>query len=103
MNLPPGFAERLAEKTDEQLCEMFVQAGVYLPEALEAARAELHRRKLTPERVAEIEAAVQVKLAERHRLEEESFRGAHVVSSLIHFLVAVLAAAIAAVGRVAGK
>jgi len=71
MKLPPGFAERLAEKTDEQLCEMVAQAQDYLPEALEAARTELCRRNLTPERMAEAEAAFRAKLAERVRVAEE--------------------------------
>jgi hypothetical protein len=91
MNLPPGFAERLAEKTDEQLCEMLVKAGVYLPEAIAAARTELHRRGLTPRQMAELEAVVWVKLAQRRRAEKASFKSAdrrlHLVWFLIHCLL----------------
>jgi len=91
MNLPPGFAERLAEKTAEQLCEMLVKAGVYLPEAIAAARTELQRRGLTPRQVAELEAVVWVKLAQQRRAEEASFKSAnrrfHLVSFLIHCLL----------------
>ena len=88
MKLPPDFAERLAEKTDDQLCQMLAEAPVYLPEAIEAARAELRRRGLTPERIAEIQTATQARLAEQYRAEEESRRRAgwayHVVSFLLH-------------------
>jgi len=76
MKLPPDFAARLEEKTDEQLSEMWVQPQDYLPEALDAARTELHRRRLAPERVAGIEAAIRVKLAEQNRIAEEPLSGA---------------------------
>jgi len=75
MNLPPDFKPRLTDKTDEQLCEMFAQAQDYLPEALDAARTELHRRRLAPERWAEVEAAIRAKLAEQNRIAEEPLSG----------------------------
>jgi len=86
MKLPPGFAARLAEKSDEQLCQILAEAPVYLPEALEAARAELRRRKLTLERVAEIQIATRAKLAEERRAEEESRRRAGRCHHLLLFL-----------------
>jgi hypothetical protein len=62
---------------------MFAQAEDYLPEALEAARTELCRRRLAPERLAETQAAVQARLAEQDRIAEEPLSGA--VRLLIFF------------------
>ena len=49
MALPADFQERLAEKTEEELYAMLAHRDDYLPEAFDAARAELARRNLSPE------------------------------------------------------
>src|SRR6185369_2025053 len=54
MPLPQQFLKELPEKTDEQLYDMLGHADDYMPEALEAARTELRRRKLPPERAVKI-------------------------------------------------
>jgi hypothetical protein len=46
MPLPKNFLEELPEKTDEQLYFMLGNGDDYMPEALEAAKAELGRRGL---------------------------------------------------------
>ena len=46
MPLPKQFLEELPDKTDQQLYYMLANSDDYMPEALEAARAELRRRSL---------------------------------------------------------
>ena len=60
MKLPPDFQKTLAEKPADALYQMLAQADDYLPETLAAAREELGRRNLAPEKVAdEIESFKQ--------------------------------------------
>jgi hypothetical protein len=54
MTLPPNFKEALRSRSDEELCEMFAHSKEYLPEALEAAKAEASRRNLSFEQSASI-------------------------------------------------
>jgi hypothetical protein len=58
------FRTDLAEKTDGQLYEVLAHAEDYLPEALEAARTEVHRRHLAPERGAQLQALARATVAE---------------------------------------
>ena len=44
MNAPPNLQAQMAEKTNEQLLEMLERPEDWLPEALDAANAELQRR-----------------------------------------------------------
>jgi phosphotransferase system glucose/maltose/N-acetylglucosamine-specific IIC component len=59
MSLPNDFGEQLPLKTDAELYDMLAHQDDYLPEALAAAKDELSKRNLAPERVAQIEATVQ--------------------------------------------
>jgi|ERR1017187_1371432 phosphotransferase system glucose/maltose/N-acetylglucosamine-specific IIC component len=59
MSLPQDFWKQLPLKTDAELFDMLAHQGDYLPEALAAAKDELSRRNLAPEKVAQIEATVQ--------------------------------------------
>ncbi len=61
----------LAEKTDGQLYEVLAHAEDYVPQAIEAAQAEVQRRHLTPERGAQLEATAQAAKAEEGRKAEE--------------------------------
>ena len=63
MSLPKEFWEKLPEKSDAHLYEMLVHKDDYLPEALEAAREEIQKRNLAPEREQELEAFAQVQKA----------------------------------------
>lgn len=58
MALPKDFAEQLASRSDADLYDMLAHEQDYLPEALAAAKSELGKRNLAPERVAELEAVV---------------------------------------------
>ena len=60
MPLPSDFWEQLARKTDAELYDMLAHQDDYLPEAVAAAKDEMSRRKLAPERVAQLEATVQL-------------------------------------------
>jgi len=61
MKLPEEFWEQLPLRTDVELYDMLVHPEDYLPEALAAAKDELNKRDLAPERVAEIEAGVKAR------------------------------------------
>jgi hypothetical protein len=65
MNAPANLPAQIAEKQNEQLMEMLRRPQDWLPEALDLARAELHRRGL-PER--EVTAPLQSDLASRNIL-----------------------------------
>lgn len=71
MPLPKEFWEALPLKSDTELYEMLAHEDDYRPEALDAARAELARRKLAPERVAQLEAVTGARTAENLRKAEE--------------------------------
>jgi hypothetical protein len=58
MSIPDEFYNQLPQRTDEQLYDMLAQSADYLPEALEAARRELRKRRLPPERATQIRTAV---------------------------------------------
>ena len=55
MKLPPNFDKKLQEKTDEELFDMLRQAADFLPEAIDAAKAELRKRNIAPETMAQLE------------------------------------------------
>src|SRR5438105_2746145 len=59
MTLPKDFWEQLSLKTDSELYDMLSHQEDYLPEALAAAKDELSKRNLAPERIARLEAGVQ--------------------------------------------
>jgi hypothetical protein len=59
MPLPKDFWEQLPQKADGDLYEMLAHQDDYLPEALDAAREELRKRDLPPERVSQLKAVVQ--------------------------------------------
>ena len=59
MTLPKSFWEQLSLKTDAELCDILAHQEDYLPEALAAAKDELSKRNVAPERVAQLEAGVQ--------------------------------------------
>ena len=63
MSLPEDFLGQLPSKSDAELYDMLAHEQDYLPEALAAARLELEKRKLAPERVAQLEAVVQSQTA----------------------------------------
>ena len=63
MSLPKEFWEQLPLKTDTELYDIVAHQDDYSPEALTAARDELSKRNLAPERVAQIEATVQSQMA----------------------------------------
>jgi hypothetical protein len=67
VKLPADFEKTLAEKPAEELCEMLANAEDYLPEAIEAARAELGRRELP-----EANVATMVQSATAQRVAEEA-------------------------------
>ena len=67
MSLPKDFWEQLPQKSDGDLYDMLAHQDDYLPEALAAAREELRKRNLAPERVAQLEAAAQT-----HKAEEDT-------------------------------
>lgn len=69
MPLPREFFMQLPEMPDSQLSQMLTHAEDYFPEALQAARNELQRRNVPPERVAELEA-----IGEARRVAKESER-----------------------------
>ena len=65
MKLPADFEKTLAEKPAEELCEMLANAGDYLPEAIQAARAELGRRGLPKANVASmVQSATAKRIAQ---------------------------------------
>lgn len=71
MSLPKDFFVQLPLKTDGELYDMLAHQDDYLPEALEAAKDELAKRNLAPERVAQLEATVQSqKVAEETKAQE---------------------------------
>lgn len=45
---PEEFAERMAQETDQHLLGMLARPGDWLPQALDAARAELQKRNIVP-------------------------------------------------------
>ena len=59
MSLPPEFWENLSKKTDAELYEMLAHSDDYEPDALEAAKEELHKRNLAPDKVARLESVTQ--------------------------------------------
>ena len=59
MPLPKDFWEQLPLKTDAELYDMLAHQDDYLPEAVAAAKDELSKRNLAPEKVAQLEATVK--------------------------------------------
>ena len=61
MRLPGEFEEQLANMADLDLYDILAHKQDYLPEAAAAASCELQTRNLTPETMAQLEAAVRSK------------------------------------------
>ena len=59
MNPPENLVQKITQKTDDELLAMFESPDDWLPEALDSARAELHRRNIPTERIAEADSAVE--------------------------------------------
>ena len=59
MSLPKDFLEQLPLKTEAELYDLLAHQEDYLPEAVAAAKKEFSKRKLQPERMAQLEATVQ--------------------------------------------
>ena len=76
MKLPPDFPRTLQAMTDDELCQMLAAYEDYLPEAIEAARAEFDRRKLPPASVVQ----------PRRRLEADRTQSAKPSSGFVHWL-----------------
>jgi hypothetical protein len=70
MTLPPDFQKQLPEKTDADLYEMLAHHDDYLPEAIDAAKEELGRRNLPPDRVAQLQAAVEAQKSQEEKKAE---------------------------------
>ena len=75
MSLPPNFFATLSAYEDEQLYEMLADKDDYLPEAVEAARAEFSSRHLPREMESEIQHAVDARIAAQKRVQELPLRG----------------------------
>ena len=84
MPLPHDFEKTLTEKTDEQLYDMLAHADDYLPDALAAARSEIQRRNLDPNRVTQLEARAEaVHAQELHAADEPLQWPVRLVMSLL--------------------
>ena len=59
MSLPKDFLEQLPLKRDDELYDLLAHPDDYLPEAVAAARDELSKRNLAPERFTQLEATVR--------------------------------------------
>jgi hypothetical protein len=70
MPLPPDFQKQLPEKSDAELYEILAHRDDYLPEALDAARKELGRRNLPPDRVAQLQAEVEAQKSQEEKKAE---------------------------------
>jgi hypothetical protein len=95
MTLPKDFWEQLPLKTDAELYDILAHQDDYLPEALAAARDELGKRNLTPDRVTQLEAEVQSQKAAADTKAQE--RLGWPMRIFIFFLCAGMAGAILAV------
>jgi hypothetical protein len=71
MSLPKEFVEQLPMKADADLYDMLTHQEDYLPEALTAAKEQLTKRNLPPERIAQIEAAAQAQRASAEVIAQE--------------------------------
>jgi hypothetical protein len=60
MNMQRSFTEVMAQKPDEQLLKILAKPGDYQPEALEAARLEVEKRKLSSDRVEAVKKEVVI-------------------------------------------
>ena len=95
MSLPQDFWDQLPSKSDAELYDMLAHEQDYLPEVVAAARQEIGKRNLAPERLAQLDAAVQSQtVAEAAKAEE---RLGWPMRILIFFLCAGIAGAILAV------
>lgn len=71
MSLPQEFWEQLPQQTDAGLYTMLSHQADYLPEAIEAAKEELRKRKLTEPRAAQLEAESQSETAAEEAMANE--------------------------------
>ncbi len=83
--LPTGFLEELPTETDAELYDILAHQEDYLPAALAAAKAELRKRNLTPERVAQLETSI------RSRLATEDAKARERLSSSMRILIFIFA------------
>jgi hypothetical protein len=71
MPLPTGFSKQLADLPDSQLSKMLSRPEDYLPEALEAARAELLRRNVSADTIAELDGHAEARrIAKENKAKE---------------------------------
>ena len=85
--MPEEFWKKLPNRTDLELYEMLVQNDVYLPEAVEAGSEELCRRgKLTPESMAELEAAAAQARALAKEIEVDDAKKWHLARAIGHIV-----------------
>jgi hypothetical protein len=63
MSLPKDFWEKLQRRTDAELHDAIKNSKDYLPEALEAIRAEWTKRGLSDVRAQELEKVVEARVA----------------------------------------
>jgi hypothetical protein len=70
MPLPPDFQKQLGERTDADLYDMLAHRDDYLPEALDAAREEIGRRNLSPDKVVQLQAAVEAQKSQEDKKAE---------------------------------
>ncbi len=68
------FLTTLTERDDAQLYEALAHESDYLPDAIQAVRAELRARKLSADRAAELQSAAEVKAAAERERQERSLK-----------------------------
>ena len=71
MSLPREFWEELPQKTDAELYDILSHEEDYLPEALMAAKEELNKRNVAPERIAELETRAESQKKEENAKAEQ--------------------------------
>ena len=64
MSLPKDFWEKLQGRTDAELHDAIKNSNDYLPEAIEAIRAEWNKRGLSDVRAQELEKVVEARVVE---------------------------------------
>ncbi len=74
MSLPANFGVSLAACENEQLYEMLAMKEDYVPEAIEAACAELRSRHLPPETEAQMQHAAATKIAAQKQVQDLPLR-----------------------------
>ena len=71
MSLPKDFWEKLQGRTDAELHDAIKNSKDYVPEAMEARRAEWNKRGLSDVRAQELEKVVEARVATDHAKADE--------------------------------